>query len=93
MITPTEALILSLLVARPIGAFGSELVSSSDGKLKRGSVYTLLTRLEAGGLVKSEQVPPSEGNSIPRTRYRVTGAGVRARQDFADWTGLSAARV
>lgn len=88
MISPTEALILSLLVARPKGAYGSELVHVSDGRLKRGSVYTMLGRLETAGLVKSVEEPATEDYALPRTIYRITGDGVRARQQFGAWTGL-----
>lgn len=88
MISPTEALVLSLLVARPRGAFASELLQQSDGRLKRGSVYTLLTRLEASGLVTATEQPPQDTYALPRTSYRITGAGVKARNEFGEFTGL-----
>lgn len=90
MITPTETLILSLLVGRRGGAYPSELLQASDGRLKRGSIYTLLSRLEAEGLVKSEEESTDEDGGVPRTRYRITGAGIRARSEFAEWIGLAA---
>lgn len=88
MITPTEAMILSLLRERNEGAYGSQLVHDSDGKLKRGSVYTLLNRLEQGGFVKSIEEEAQDDYALPRTRYKITGAGVRARAEFGAWTGL-----
>jgi DNA-binding PadR family transcriptional regulator len=88
MITATEALILSLLRDRSEGAYGSQLVYDSDGKLKRGSVYTLLNRLEQAGFVKSKEEPAQDDYALPRTRYKITGAGIRARAEFGAWTGL-----
>jgi DNA-binding PadR family transcriptional regulator len=88
MISPTEALILSLLVARPGGAFGSELVQVSDGKLKRGSVYALLGRLEKSGLVTSIEEAATDAYALPRTRYKISAAGFKARSEFGQWTGL-----
>jgi DNA-binding PadR family transcriptional regulator len=88
MISPTEAVVLSLLVARPVGAFGSELVQVSDGRLKRGSVYALLGKLEKGGLVTSTEEAPTDAYALPRTRYRITGAGHRAYSEFGQWTGF-----
>ncbi len=87
-ITPVEALILSLLQARPAGAYPSELLRVSEGKLKRGSIYTMLQRMEESGLVKGKEEPPTDAYALPRTIYKITGAGVRARNDFGVWTGL-----
>ena len=87
MITPTESLILSLLIARPAGAYGSELVNVSGDKLKRGTVYTLLGRLEDKGLVKSKEDPPTPELALPRTSYRITAQGQRAFREFGEFTG------
>lgn len=89
MISRTEALILSLLIERRTdGAFGSELMHLSGGRLKRGSVYTTLTRMEAAGLVKANEVLASDELALPRTVYRITGKGIAARSAFGAWTGL-----
>lgn len=92
MITTTEAMILSLLRERRDGAYGSQLVHDSDGKLKRGSVYTLLNRLEQSGFVKSIEDAAQDDYALPRTRYKITGAGVRARNEFGVWTGMLVAK-
>lgn len=89
MISTTEALILGLLIQKARGAYGSELVHMSAGKLKRGSVYSLLGRLEKSGLVKSEEEPASASYALPRTIYRITGDGVNARAEFASYVGLA----
>lgn len=89
MISDTQAKILSLLVTRAAqGAYGSELVHLSGGTLKRGTVYTLLGRLEDAGLVTLEEEEPTETLALPRTRYRITGAGYRALEEFARWLAL-----
>jgi DNA-binding PadR family transcriptional regulator len=92
VISTTEALILGLLAQKARGAYGSELVHTSEGKLKRGSVYSLLGRLEKAGLVRSVEEPATEAYALPRTLYRITGNGVKARAEFADFVGLALAR-
>ncbi len=92
MISPTEALILSLLVSKPRGAYGSELLHASDGKLKRGSVYTLLSRLEKAGLVRATEEPAQDTYALPRTIYQITGSGVKARQELGEFTGFLSLR-
>ena len=89
MITPTEALILSLLANKAVGAYGSELIHLSNGKLKRGSVYSLLGRLEKSNFVESSEEAATDEYALPRTRYRITAQGSRARVEFADWVGMS----
>lgn len=93
MISPTEALILGLLMQKARGAYGSELVHMSEGRLKRGSVYSLLGRLEKAGLVKSIEEAATDAYALPRTVYRVTGDGVKARAEFDDFVGYSPTRV
>jgi DNA-binding PadR family transcriptional regulator len=88
LITPTEALLLGLLAHKHDGAFGSQLVHMSDGKLKRGSVYALLGKLEKAGFVSSVEDPATDELALPRTRYRITAEGSRARVEFAQWVGL-----
>lgn len=88
MISLTEGLILSLLSQSPAGAYGSELVHRSDSKLKRGSIYSLLGRLEKAGLVELIEEPPTEQYALPRTRYRISASGVRARIELANWAGF-----
>jgi DNA-binding PadR family transcriptional regulator len=92
MISTTEALILGMLGRAARGAYGSELVHMSDGKLKRGSVYSLLGRLEKAGLVKSKEEPASEAYALPRTIYKITAQGVSAHAEFAAFVGLTVPR-
>ncbi|TAK14624.1 MAG: PadR family transcriptional regulator [Acidobacteria bacterium] len=71
-----EALILDLLSARN-RAYGLELVSASQGRLKRGSIYVTLGRMEQKGLVTSV-LDERPGEGPPRRLYEATAYGLRA---------------
>ena len=72
-----ELVILELLTAHgPMHGLG--LVEDSGGQLKRGTVYVTLGRMEAKGLLESEQEPLHPGAiGLPRRIYRVTALGQR----------------
>ena len=72
-----ERFVLELLAAEgPM--YGLQLVEHSDGTLKRGTVYVTLGRMEAKGLVESQQEPvPPGGIGLPRRIYRPTALGER----------------
>jgi PadR family transcriptional regulator PadR len=77
-----EALILQLL-GRSREMYGLELVSASDGALKRGTVYVTLGRMEEKGYVASrldDSSPP--GGGLPRRLYAPTALG---RQVLSAW--------
>ncbi|HEU4536667.1 MAG TPA: PadR family transcriptional regulator [Polyangiaceae bacterium] len=68
---------LELLAARG-QLYGLELVSSSGGSLKRGTVYVTLARMEEKGLVTGEVeqcAAPHPG--LPRRLYRPTALGLK----------------
>jgi PadR family transcriptional regulator, regulatory protein PadR len=72
-----EQLILQLLTSEG-PTYGLQLVEHSNGALKRGTVYVTLGRMEAKGLVESEQEPlPPGGIGLPRRIYRPTALGER----------------
>lgn len=74
-----EALILDLLVSNGRELFGLEMVAASGGRLKRGTVYVMLQRLQEKGFIDSKLEPrqaPEIG--IPRRLYWITGLGERA---------------
>lgn len=82
----TERLILELLVSHR-SMFGLQLVDASEGRLKRGSVYVTLGRMEQKGFVESEQEPRHPGAiGLPRRIYRPTALGQRA---LSAWTNLA----
>ena len=78
-----EALILDLLTAGS-DRYGLELVEASEGRLKRGTVYVTLSRMEDKGYVTSMQEErPSGAIGLPRRLYRLTVRGRRAREAWA----------
>src|SRR5438128_6839939 len=78
-----ERLILDLL-ARGAELYGLELVATSRGRLKRGTVYVTLGRMEEKGYISSrlEDAPPTAGG-LPRRLYKPTAFG---RRVLAAWT-------
>jgi DNA-binding PadR family transcriptional regulator len=78
-----ESLILQLL-ARHDDAYGLELVSASRGRLKRGTVYVTLGRMEEKRYVASRLVDaPSEAGGLPRRIYQASPLG---RQVLEAWS-------
>src|ERR1044071_4107820 len=77
----TEALLLDLLGSGE--RFGLELVATSDGRIKRGSVYVTLTRMEAKGFVESRQEErPAGAIGLPRRLYRATEYGLKVHDAY-----------
>ena len=81
-----ERLILELLASEgPM--YGLALVERSDGALKRGTVYVTLGRMEAKGLISSEQESPAAGAiGLPRRIYRPTILGERILRAWIAFT-------
>jgi DNA-binding PadR family transcriptional regulator len=77
----TESLVLELL--RDGKQYGLELVDTSKGALKRGSIYVTLSRMEAKGFVESwqeDRVPGAIG--LPRRLYRATSYGLKVHDAY-----------
>ena len=73
----TERLILELLIEQG-ELFGLQLVERSARRLKRGTVYVTLGRMQDKGLLESRQEPlPPGAIGLPRRLYRPTGHGLR----------------
>ncbi|MDP1569946.1 MAG: PadR family transcriptional regulator [Vicinamibacterales bacterium] len=76
-LSQTERIILELLVAED-EAFGLQLVQQSGGRLKRGTVYVTLGRMQEKGYLESRQEALSEGAiGLPRRLYRPTAYALR----------------
>jgi DNA-binding PadR family transcriptional regulator len=86
MLPGKEQLILELLASGgPM--YGLQLVERADGALKRGTVYVTLGRMEAKGLVESEQEPlPCGAIGLPRRIYRTTPLGMRLLRAWTTFT-------
>ena len=77
-----ETLILELLVADG-PSYGLQLVSASRGRLKRGTVYVTLGRMEEKGYVESEPDPDAADHLVlPRRIYKPSAFGLRV---FEAW--------
>jgi DNA-binding PadR family transcriptional regulator len=73
----TERLIIELLTTHE-ELFGLRMVELSDGRLKRGTVYVTLGRMQEKGYLESRQEPLPEGAiGLPRRLYRPTGLAMR----------------
>jgi PadR family transcriptional regulator PadR len=70
-----EHLILELLL-RGGNMYGLELVAASKGRLKRGTVYVTLGRMEEKGLIESS-TDEARGGVAVRRLYRPTASGLR----------------
>lgn len=80
-----ETLILDLLTQRN-ELYGLQLVAASKGRLKRGTVYVTLGRMEDKGYVTSRAEDAPEGaGGLPRRVYEATPHGLRV---LKAWTTL-----
>ena len=77
----TESLILEQLRDRE--RYGLQLVEASNGRLKRGSVYVTLARMEAKGFVTSRQEERQPGAiGLPRRLYHATEYGLKVHDAY-----------
>jgi DNA-binding PadR family transcriptional regulator len=77
-----EHLVLELLVANG-PSYGLQLVNSSKRRLKRGTVYVTLGRMEEKGYVESEADPAADDSLVlPRRIYRPSAYGLRVLKAF-----------
>ena len=73
----TERLIIELLSEHQ-ELFGLRMVELSGGRLKRGTVYVTLGRMQEKGYLESRQEPlPAGAIGLPRRLYRPTGLAMR----------------
>ena len=76
-LSATERRIIELL-AEHDELFGLRMVELSDGRLKRGTVYVTLGRMQEKGYLESRQEPlPPGAIGLPRRLYRPTGLALR----------------
>ena len=83
---PKEALILELLL-RDKEMYGLQLVAASRKRLKRGTVYVTLGRMEDKGYIVSRLEPaPLDAGGLPRRVYEATAFG---RRVLAAWRHMA----
>jgi DNA-binding PadR family transcriptional regulator len=81
-----ELLILELLVDRQ-EQYGLQLVAGSARRLKRGTVYVTLGRMEDKGYITSRlDEAPRDAGGLPRRLYQPTTLG---RRVLKAWTTAS----
>jgi PadR family transcriptional regulator PadR len=84
-----ERLVLELLAAERDPMYGLQLVEQSRGRLKRGTVYVTLGRMEKKGLVEADAEKfEDDSGLVPRRMYRATAYGLRA---LKVWTAAARA--
>jgi PadR family transcriptional regulator PadR len=81
-----ETVILELLLDGQ-EMYGLELVGASRRRLKRGTVYVTLQRMEEKGYVQSRTEADRGEPGLPRRLYKATAAG---RRLFDLWTMVRA---
>ena|SRR5258708_1643842 len=85
-LSPTEFVIMNLLVSARGEMYGLELVKESGDKLKRGTIYVTLGRLEDKGYISSRREAgdsDAPGQRSPRRLYKPTGLGQKVFQALA----------
>ena len=81
-----ESLILDLLV-RGDEMYGLQMVAASKRRLKRGTVYVTLGRMEEKGYITSRlEEPPPEAGGLPRRLYQPTALGRRVLTTWSNAT-------
>jgi PadR family transcriptional regulator PadR len=73
-----ERVVLELLAAKGDHMYGLELVAQSRARLKRGTVYVTLGRMQQKGLIEAEPEKFADDSGlVPRRMYRATPYGLR----------------
>jgi DNA-binding PadR family transcriptional regulator len=80
-----EALILDLLLGED-EMYGLQLVAASGQRLKRGTVYVTLGRMEEKGYIVSRLEARPERGGLPRRLYKTTPLG---RRVLSTWTRIA----
>jgi PadR family transcriptional regulator, regulatory protein PadR len=80
-VSATESFVLALL--RDGEKYGLELVEASGGRLKRGTIYVTLGRMERKGFVTSRQEAQAAGAlGLPRRLYTATAYGLKVLEAY-----------
>jgi DNA-binding PadR family transcriptional regulator len=80
-ISETESLLLDMHDERE--RYGHELADTSEGRIRLGTVYVTLARMEAKGFVESRQEDRAAGSvGMPRRLYRATPYGLKVRDAY-----------
>ena len=77
-LSAVEMLILKMLIANNGEMYGLEMIAESGKRLKRGTIYVTLGRMEDKGLVESRKEEARQGaRGLPRRLYKPAAHGIR----------------
>lgn len=77
-LSSVERLVLQMLINSGGELYGLEMVEQSGGKLKKGTVYVTLERMQQKGYIESRvKSDKSSKNNSKRRMYKATGLGQR----------------
>jgi DNA-binding PadR family transcriptional regulator len=80
-ISATESLVIDLVGKDE--RYGLELIALSGHKLKRGTIYVTLSRMEQKGFITSRQEEPNPAAiGLPRRMYQVTPFGIQVQKAY-----------
>ncbi len=78
-----EMLILKMLIANGGEMYGLEMIEQSGKRLKRGTIYVTLGRMEEKGLIESRKEESRPGaRGLPRRLYKPALHGIRTLQEW-----------
>ena len=86
LLSKTEFLILSIMSKNGFRElYGLEMLELSDGKIKRGTIYTTLQRMQDKEFVTSyKEDKPDNVPGNPRRLYKITGKGKLALNSYQE---------
>jgi len=90
-LSQTEFLIMDQLInagRKPL--YGLQMVEASNGKLKRGTIYVTLARLEGKGFIQSHLEENVAGIAPPRRLYKTTGVGAQVYKAVVRFKAMTA---
>lgn len=78
-----EQIVLGMLAREENDMYGYQMVEASSGRLKRGTIYVMLGRMEEKNLISSRKETRRLGApGLPRRLYRATSAGKRTLEEW-----------
>lgn len=79
-----EKYILQMLASAETKMYGLQMIEASGGRLKRGTIYVTLMRMEEKGLISSSEQPSSRDEiGISRRFYSITENGRAYLEEIA----------
>ena len=78
-----ESVVLKMLINKGGEMFGLEMVDNSGNRLKKGTIYVTLSRMEGKDFIQSRKEPKRPGaRGLPRRLYQITDLGMEVLQNW-----------